>query len=72
MAMFDYNDTVYLLKPGRYDEYLGKGASVIAIFDDRERWVFPELPEGIVYSIEFENGDAIDVHEGEIAAECPE
>jgi len=44
----------------------GQRCSVIAVIPDAERRRFPSLellPSGTVYFVEFEDGDALDVHE---------
>lgn len=64
MNKFNYDDVVRV-KDGA-DEALrpGKTAWVIGVFSDRPPGKhFQEFPPGTVYSIEFEDGDAIDVHE---------
>ena len=68
MAKFTYDDVVRVIKSesssagGR----IGQKAWVIAVFDDERKkpgLSFCSLPSGVIYSIEFEDGEAIDIHE---------
>jgi hypothetical protein len=66
MARFNYDDIVRI-KAGRMGSGRGR-AWIVAIIDDRQRFPLREFPPGTVYSIEFEDGDAIDVHEDDLEA----
>lgn len=69
MLMFDYDDRVRVansadapLRPGSY-------GWVIGVFLERPSGCyFERFPEGVIYSIEFEDGHAVDVHESLLAA----
>ncbi len=71
MPPFDYNETVYLINVSKDDNHFGVMASVIAVTEDRVRWPYPQFPSGVVYTIEFEGGEAIDVHESSISTSKP-
>ncbi len=73
---FDYNDmvcvrpgvTVWFDVPGRRTQgpRIGERAWVFAVTEDRTSGQRPEFPSGVVYGIEFEDGDAIEVHEADL------
>ncbi|MDR3526637.1 MAG: hypothetical protein P4L57_05110 [Rhizomicrobium sp.] len=73
---FDYNDLVRV-KPGISHWFdvparrttgprIGDVASVFAVDTDRLAGARPEFPSGTLYGIEFEDGDAIEVHENDL------
>jgi hypothetical protein len=66
MAQFTYDDIVVLRDTARAVERRGQKAWVIAVLEDRVRFTRSQFPPGVIYSVEFEGGDAIDVHENEI------
>lgn len=63
MAKFTYDDIVIIRKNADPSMRPGSKAWVIGVFQDRTANRFEWLPEGVVYSVEFEDGEAIDVHE---------
>jgi hypothetical protein len=66
MAKFSYDDIVKIKVDARTAaKRLGR-AWVIAVMDDRQRFPLSHLPPGTVYSIEFQDGSAIDVHENDL------
>jgi len=75
-AKYDYNDLVrvkpgishWLDVPGRRTTgpRTGDVASVFAVDNDRLAGSRPEFPPGAIYGIEFEDGDAIEVHESDL------
>jgi hypothetical protein len=65
VAKFDYNDVVKI-KGNTSAERCGEQAWVIAILEDRTRWPLKEFGPGVIYSVEFEDGVAIDIHEDEL------
>ncbi len=71
MAKYDYNDSVYLMNIGKDNPRFGVLASVVGIIEDRLRWPLSNFPPGVIYTIEFEGGDAMDVHEGSLSSEPP-
>ncbi len=69
MAKYTYDDIVMVRKDAPLEFRPGDKAWVIAIHEDRpgnKRWGYPDLPEGVVYLVEFEGGDAIGVHESNL------
>jgi len=65
--MFTYDDFVKVRPDAPSAFRPGQQASIIAIFssDDpiRRTEYFRQFPAGIVYSVEFEDGEAMDIHE---------
>lgn len=64
MAKFDYSDVVRVVADA--DEKLRPGAIawVIGVFPEKpEGKHFESFPDGAVYAVEFEDGEAIDVPE---------
>lgn len=45
---------------------IGERASVYAVTADRADNERPEFPNGVLYGVEFEGGDAIEVHEADL------
>jgi hypothetical protein len=66
MPRFNYNDIVRI-KVGasaiadRHDR-----AWVVAVLEDRQRFPLRQFSPGVVYTIEFEDGTALDVHESDL------
>jgi hypothetical protein len=68
MPRFTYDDIVILRDSAGAVERRGEKAWVIAVFEDRNRWLLEQFPPGTVHSVEFEGGDAIEVHKDEVEA----
>jgi hypothetical protein len=66
MTRFTYSDIVKLKDGSAAKPDQSGRAWVIAILTDRTRFPLPHLPPGVVYSIEFEDGSAVDVHEDDL------
>jgi len=47
----------------------GQRGWVIAVLDDRERYPLKDLPPGVIYSVEFEDGEAVDMHEDDLESQ---
>lgn len=64
MAKFTYSDVVMVNADAPAPLRAGAVGSVIAVFEIRpEGSYFAEFPQGVVYSIEYSDGAATDVHE---------
>jgi hypothetical protein len=62
---FTYNDIVRVSTDS--EQRFTKKAWIVGIFETRpEGGYFDRFPEGVVYSIEFEDGSSIEVHELEL------
>ena len=78
---FDYNDlvriklgvTFWIDVPGRRTNgpRVGEPASVYAIDTDRIAGPRPEFPAGNLYGVEFNDGDAVEVHEDDLELVTP-
>lgn len=64
MSKFEIDDTVITKEVPHLKQYHGQVGSVINVFSERPTGKhFEQFPEGVVYVVEFENGEAIDIHE---------
>ena len=68
--MFTYNDTVLVRTDGPVSKRAGQKAWVIGMTtqDQRDGTNFGQFPTGTVYLVEFEDGEALDIHEGQLEA----
>jgi hypothetical protein len=70
MAKFTYNDIVRV----RQDANSGlrrDQAWVVGIFEHRPGTYFNKFADGVVYTIEFEDGTSEQVHEAHLEEVCP-
>jgi hypothetical protein len=68
MPKFTYNDIVKV--SGDAGPELRRGrAWVVGIFEQRPGHYFDRFPDGVVYTIEFEDGTSEEVHESCLVAE---
>jgi hypothetical protein len=72
MAKFDFDDTVRIKGTATTAERRGQPGSVIAILEDRTRWPLKQFEPGVIYSVEFADGIAIDIHEEDLESAVPE
>lgn len=63
--MFTYGDIVLVRTGSPAEMRPGQKASVVGITTERERdgSHFDQFPVGTVYLVEFESGEAVDIHE---------
>ena len=61
MTKYNYGDIVKLLDGDL--SRIGHIAWIVGVFKFRVGTFFDKFPEGTVYSIEFEDGDSVEVHE---------
>lgn len=72
MSKFKIDDTVRTKNVIHLQHFYGQTGSVINVFIDRPAGKhFEQFPEGVVYSVEFESGEAIDIHESDLDLELP-
>ena len=71
MAKFSYDDIVKIKPEAKVAAKRDERAWIVAVIEDRQRFPLDQFPPGTVYSVEFEDGTAVDVHENdlELAAE---
>ncbi len=61
---FTYNDIVRVRPDADSKARPGARAWIVGVFEKRpEGGYFDKFPEGVVYTIEFEDGSSIEVHE---------
>ena len=68
---FDYNDIVLVGPNASPDLRPGARGWVVGIFEKRPGPYFAKFPEGVVYSIEFEDGVSVEIHETDLVPEMP-
>lgn len=69
MCKFRINDTVLVKNVAHLERYFGQVGSIINIFLERPAGRhFDQFPDGVVYAVDFENGEAIDVHESDLVS----
>jgi hypothetical protein len=71
MNKFTFDDTVLVKEDAPDPLRRGLKASVIMIFFPKDRIgsYFDQFPPGVVYSIEYEDGDSADIHESFLSAQ---
>ena len=61
---FDYDDVVTVRKEANPSVRPGEKGWVVGVFEERPLGVyFEKFPPGVVYSVEFEDGNSIEIHE---------
>lgn len=63
MTKFTYDDIVNVISSAPAELRPGARAWIVGVFEDRPGKYFESFPPGIVYSIEFEDGSSLEVHE---------
>jgi hypothetical protein len=66
MPKFTYDDVLVIRKTSSVLEHRGKKAWIVGITEDRERFPRRQFPPGVIYTVEFEGGAAIDIHEDDL------
>jgi hypothetical protein len=64
--LFDYDDIVKVRDNADLDQRPNAKAWIVGIFETRPGEYFNKFPEGIIYSIEFEDGSSIEIHEASL------
>jgi hypothetical protein len=68
---FNYDDIVRVKANARAELRPGERAWIVSVFEQRPKGsYFDRFPEGVVYSIEFEDGSSTEVHEDELELEA--
>jgi hypothetical protein len=62
MKRFTYDDVVQVLSGAPSNFRPGEKAWIVAILEDRERFPLNEFPAGTIYTVEFKDGSAINIH----------
>jgi hypothetical protein len=66
MPKFTYDDIVKIKETSKSTTRTSERAWVVAVVEDRIHFPLRRFPAGVVYSVEFEKGDAVDVHEDDL------
>jgi hypothetical protein len=66
MTKFTYDDVVTTIDGSPLELRPGKRAWIVAVLEKRLGEYFDRFPAGIVYTIEFEDGSAVEVHESQL------
>jgi hypothetical protein len=66
MSAFTYDDVVRVSDQASAAFRPGAKGWVIAVITDREKIKAPQLPPGNIYTIEYEDGVSVDVHETDL------
>ena len=69
MAKFTYDDIVRIKETSVLTGHRGSRAWIVGILADRNEYSLKGLPPGVVYTVEFEGGEAVDVHEDDLDLE---
>jgi hypothetical protein len=65
---FNYDDIVQVRSTAAPDLRPGARAWIVGVFEKRPGPFFDKFPEGVVYTIEFEDGASLEVHEADLEA----
>ena len=68
---FNYDDVVQVRSTASSDSRPGARGWVVGVFDTRPGPYFDKFPEGVVYTIEFEDGSSLEIHEQDLEASGP-
>ena len=69
-SQFTYNDVVRVAPWARAEARPGARAWIVGVFaPPRVGDFFARFPDGVVYSIEFEDGNSLEVHETDLQFE---
>jgi len=66
MAKFTYDDIVKVISAAPAGIRPGAKAWVVGVFETRPGEYFDKFPEGVVYTIEFEDGSSVEAHESNL------
>lgn len=62
-AKFDYDDVVRIVPDAPNDLRSNEKAWIVGVFETRPGPFFDKFPDGVVYTIEFEDGSSKEIHE---------
>ena len=70
-SLFNYDDIVKVRESANTNYRVGAKAWIVGIFETRPGKYFDKFPEGIIYTIEFEDGTSIEIHEADLELFIP-
>jgi hypothetical protein len=68
---FNYDDVVQVRLTASQQLRPGAKAWIVGVFETRPGPYFDKFPEGVVYTIEFEDGFSVEIHEQDLEAGTP-
>lgn len=68
MSRFGYDEVVKISSRAEENYRPGSKAWIISIIQDRENYPMREFPAGTIYTVEYEDGLALDIHESNLEA----
>ena len=71
MPRFTYDDIVKVRETAPIVARRGEKAWIVGVTEDRTRFPRKQFPPGVIYTIEFEGGDSVDVHEDDLEPVSP-
>ena len=63
---FTYDNVVHVRSTASPDLQPGSTASIVGVFETRPGPYFDKFPAGTVYTIEFEDGPPLEIHEEDL------
>lgn len=66
MTKYSYNDTVRVRHDSGSVDNRGRTAWIVGIFEHRPGPYFDKFPDGVVYSVEFDDGSSTEFHETDL------
>ena len=66
MTKFTYDDVVRAKPTANRKARPGTRAWVVAVIKDRKSFPLNQFPPGVIYSVEFEDGTSIEIHEDDL------
>jgi hypothetical protein len=68
---FNYDDVVQVRSDASSELRPGAKAWIVSVFETRPGPYFNKFPEGVVYTIEFEDGSSLEIHEQDLETSSP-
>lgn len=66
MSKFTYDDIVKATKAAGQSARPGEKAWVVAVLENRVHFPLKHFKPGVIYTVEFEDGEAVEVHEDDL------
>lgn len=68
---FNYDDVVQVRLTAAPQLRPGAKAWIVGVFETRPGSYFDKFPEGVVYTIEYEDGSSVEIHEQDLEPGTP-
>jgi len=66
MTKFTWGDLVQVIEGASAALRPGSFASIVGVSEDRQGAYFDRFPPGVIYTIEYGDGESVDIHEDEL------